>query len=559
MFVNFRLYAMDGVVLFTLAMLFLTVVLLRLLRGQRGSHAALLFGIVAVGAGFRFWLSKNAPMESWPYSRQIPLTELIWNGPVITYVKQRMFLTDMFYWTNTVISILTPIAVYVHTRYLMKTPALSLIAAGIVAVYPNHIRFSRSEINFVMLVALSSFCFTVVHVAVSETSRTLRWVAMAALPFVAIGTFAVRPLACVLAPMLMATAWFFSEGAPKARRIVAIVAVVFAGAWDVKYHLLAQWGNQVEDGLKLQTVIDGVLSIFSNKNTLFQFSITPIGFLILSILGFMAFIRKGDWIRAFFLLGWLFAFYVTLGFVIAPTLPMQSRYHLHLMEPFVQLTAVGAYALWEWRRKLGWAVGAYAVAVPVIHMKHITDTDFSQMHEYAFLEHMRTKVPEGCTILEFTDPEGVQSVAFDPASRVERFADFRENGEKKQLWKIVRTGGREDTPSKVKPEANELLKSPPACLMLYEGMACWTEKPFSSPIAPACAELKERLLLTAVDSVTVKNRVYNDAWSRGIINDDTKLSLDGNYRPMSMAEMTFTMFRVDGVKPSTNAVKAGEP
>nr|AYM54413.1 hypothetical protein [Phaselicystis flava] len=539
--------AQDGCLFIAAALVYLAVVLRRQLATTPTSERAALAGVVALGAALRLGLSPIAPMEAWPYGRTSDLGRWVEGSRSLAELGWRFYITDVFFATNTLIAILTPLAVYAHARYLAQDRRVALFAAALLALLPNHLRFSRSEVSFIPLVAMSSLCFTLAHAAIVEPSRALRRASLAALPILAIVTFGSRPLAVVLAPMIAAAAWYLEAEAPRRRRLAVIGLVGAAAAWDFVFHLLGRWGAQVQAGLRLDTLIDALLCLFTYYNTLLHPVVTPVGFVALAIVGAVALQQRGDRPRLFLLVGWLLAYYLTLGFAIAPVTAMQARYHLHLVEPFVLLAAFGLAALWELRRRVGVAAAAYAAAVPLLHAGYIRDVDFTQMREFAFLERVRAALPEGCTVLEFVGPTGA-GIERDATSRVGRMGTWRAGGRTGHRWRVVLTGDDEAGASAVRPEALATIAEPPACLALYEGMACWTEKPLEASLAPACAELRKKLRLTPIVAEEAPLRVYNDAWQRGIVDPYDWVDKNGRIQKPTVDRVTFTLYRVEGLR-----------
>lgn len=537
-------YLTDGIVLSVLALLFFVPILVRQLRELHWGYTVALLGITAVCAVLRATLSEPTLLDAWPYSRCTPLAHLIYEGPVLGLFGGPHYLTDIIFNSNLILAIVTPCAIFSHARYLFRRdPRIAITAAGLLAILPNHIRFARSDVAFIQLILLSCLSFVALHQALGDASPRRRVISMIVMPLIAIAAFDSRPLACNLGPLLIVTAWLFvPSDVPRSRRIIATVLVLLAMAYDIEFHLLGRHASQVHDGLAIATFVHGFLGIFSWHNTLLLPWITPIGLTLLAAAGMVVLWRRGEPLKALFLLAWLLGFYLTLGFVISPITDMQARYHLHLVEPFVQLAAVGLVAALSWRRWAGIAFGAYATLVPLMHMGFIRDVGFSLPAEFTFLTTLRDHIPEGCTVLEFMGPD--PGIPGDP-SHLQRVSEAVEGIKRGWRWKVVNTGAPDGEASPVRDEVRTLLSNPPSCLYLYEGMRCYTEKPFEAPFAAACAALHSELPLTPVVESAIPNRVYDHEMSQGLGSKVLPVDADGYFAKPVMEQIPVKLYRVE--------------
>ena len=463
--------------------------MVRQLRELPFSYTVAFLAITVIGAALRVGLSEPTLLDAWPYTRCTPLARIIYEGPVLPLLGTTHYLTDVIFRSNLVLAILTPCAIFAHARYLFRDPRIAIVAAGLLAVLPNHIRFAFSDVAFIQLILLSCLCFVTIHQALGDSSPRRRVVSMVVLPIICVVTFGSRPLACNLGPLLIATAWLFVPAdVPRARRLLASVLVALAVAYDIKFHLLAVHGSQVQEGLAIATFVRGFFGMFSSYNTLLLPWVTPLGLTALAVVGTAVLWWRGEPLKALFLLAWLLGFYLSLGFSMSPVTDMQARYHLHLVEPFVQLAAVGLVAALSWRRWMGIALAAYVAAIPLMHVGFVRDVGFSLPAEFTFLTTLRDKIPTGCTVLEYRGPE--PGITGDPL-HLARVAEAVDEGKRGWRWKVLSTGAPRGEASPVHEEVRQLLQDPPECLYLYEGMRCYTEKAVDEPFAPACSALRD--------------------------------------------------------------------
>ena len=539
----------DGIVLVAVGLLLFVPILVRQRREIPRGYALGLLAVTAVGAALRIFLSEPTMLDAWPYSRITPFTRLIYDGPVLAALGGTYYLTDVLFDSNLVLSILTPCAIFAHARYLFRDPRIALAAAGLLAVLPNHIRFARSDVAFVQLVLLSCLAFIALHEALGSSSRRRRGVAMVLLPLIAVAAFDSRPLACNLGPLLIAAAWlFFPPEVPRSRRWTASLLVLLAMAYDIQFHLLGRHASQVHDGLAFETFERGFYGMFSTYNTLLLPRVTPLGLTALSAVGLGVLALRGAAIKGLFLLAWLVGFYLSLGFVLSPITDMQARYHLHLVEPFVQLAAVGLVAVYSWRRRIGLALAAYAALSPLLHSGFIRDVGYSLPAEFTVLTTYREHIPPGCTVFEYMGPE--PGVPGDPL-HLGRISEAVRGGRPGWQWNVVSIGAAEGGESPLRAEVLELLRDPPQCLYLYQGTRCYTEKPVAAPIAPACAELRRELaqrrelIIVPVQQDDIPNRVYDHEMSIGLGSKVLEVNAKGYFAEPIMERIPLWLYRIE--------------
>lgn len=537
--------ASDGLVLFTLGLLFLVPILVRQLRALPRSYTYAFLAFTAVGAVLRLTLSQPTLLDAWPYVRCTRLAQLIYDGPVLKLFGGPFYLTDVIFASNLALAILTPCAIFAHARYLFRDPRIAVAAGALLAVLPNHIRFAHSDVGFIPLIFLSCLCFVTVHQALGDSSARRRNVSLVVLPFLCIATFDSRPMACNLGPLLVMTAWFFvPPEVPRSRRILATMLITLAVAYDIQFHLLGRHASQVHDGLAIDTFVRGFYGIFSHYNTLFQPRVTPLGLTALAVVGLVLLCWRREPLKAFFLLAWLGGFYLTLGFVLSPITDMQARYHLHLVEPFVQLAAVGVVAALSWRRWVGMTFVAYAAVAPLIHIGFVRDVGFSLPAEFTFLTTFREEIPEGCTVIEYRGAE--PGITGDPL-HLERISEAVDGEKQGPRWNVLSAGAPVGEASPVDERVQEVLRDPPSCLYLYDGMRCYTEKPLELPVAPACAALREELKpnLKLVAEHSIPNRVYDGELSQGLGSKILQVGPDGYFARPVMNRIPLKLYRVE--------------
>src|SRR6185369_16391315 len=78
----------DGIVLFTLAMIFLLFHLRRVLKDEPSWVPLGLAGLVLLAAALRLLLSREAPMNAWPYERIIPIARRTFDGVVLPMLSR---------------------------------------------------------------------------------------------------------------------------------------------------------------------------------------------------------------------------------------------------------------------------------------------------------------------------------------------------------------------------------------------------------------------------------------------------------------------------------------
>jgi hypothetical protein len=521
----------DGVVMSALTLALLLALVVRQLRGAPRWVAPALAGVVVGALVVRLLIAHPIALGAWPYSRLTQVFRRMYAGPVLGFVTEalgaRLYMTDMVSAANLVFAAATPLAIFAHARYVLKDPAVALASAAIFAALPNHIRFSRSEVEFIPSLLLSSLTFAALHAALSDASRAFRWVCAIALPLLIAASMMTRELNALLVPLslLVLAQAKGAEGAPpeRARRVRAGLAgaVVVAGALAFVFDLLPRYSRQLSEGLSLQTVGTGLSSLVSvQTNTLLNPWITPPGLTLLA--GFGAFLlwrARATRPHAAFLLAWIGLFYFAHAYVTPSQTAMQARYHLHLGPPVVMLAAPALLELMKRRRAIGVAAAAYLAASPLLHLSFERDIAYNDLREFAFVRGLRDRVEDGCSVLEYTG-----AGTGDRDARFGRIGAVLDGGAQRSRFNVVAVGAPPGG-DPLRPEARAILAKPPACLVVYEGLLCFSEKEVGEPIAPACAAVREGLLLTPIAEESFESEVYDSNLAKGFGPDQGVLTL----------------------------------
>ncbi len=507
---------------------FIFLVLLSLAwRAARGAPRWVLPALLVVtvgGALLRWWIAPEAVLGAWPFSRLEALPRLTFHGLALPALADRaggsLYLTEVIHALTFVFAVFAPLAMFAHGRYLVRDARLALLAAFLVAVLPMHIRFSRSEVAFMTSLVLSSVSLALTHVALRDESRLWRGVALvAAIPIIWAIMF-VRPLNVLFVPVLFGVGLLTSRDLPKGRVVGVVGTVAAVGAVAAGIELSADHGTQVGEGLSLTTVQNGLRILVDPQfNSLLSPRVTPPLFLVLAVYGAVSLWRTNRRLMLL-LLGWIVMFLMAHAVVVPDRIEMQARYHLHLIVPFLLLTACGVQATVErferHRRRLVPALLAALALSPLFQLSFVRDLDFNLPREYAFVSSVRERIPEGCTVLEFATGE--------PGDlRFTRIGDYYRDGRYRQRFDArVTTAPRDHTqrfPKGADPltsEARAILAKPPECLMIYRGLSCYSFKHRDEDIAPACSAVASVHPLVPVETVQFQSRYYDAAMSDGL-------------------------------------------
>lgn len=510
---------------------FLSAVLRDELRNSRPYVAWALLGIVVVGAALRLLISEPVQMEARPWSngRVVPLAQVIYDGPVLGWAASRggtFYLTDVIFTTNLLLAIATPAVLFAYARLLFRDDVRALAAAGLIALLPEHIRFSHSDVAQIESVLTSALTFVALYTFLQHPSRRWRVCSGVAMTILAAATYRVRPENIVFFPLDVFALWVIARaGVPRARVAAAAVLVVALGAFGwVARPLVYSPGERLLAAAwdAVQVLPDPVM------NTLLNPSVTPVVMLVVAVVGAAA-LWKHERARAVFLLGWLAFFFFAESAVIGETLAMQARYHLHLAVPFVLLCAAGIPRVLRLPRAPRAAVVMLVVLSPALHLPFERDVDFYELREFQFLEALRAKIPEGCTVLEFQPelppgpvPAGEGTLE---ASRVARVCAHRGP---RAPWTVVPLAtfdvGAEK--ERLSDRARVILAHEPrGCEMFFEGLTCRSHRGPTERVAPVCREVGERRHLVLVADASVRGRGI--VWWRGVAGRFRDTALGG--------------------------------
>ena len=215
---------------------------------------------------------------------------------------------------------------------------------------------------------------------------------------------------------------------------------------------------------------------------------TPPYLLLAALFGGVTAWRAGRKGLVLLLVGWVLAFLMAHS-VVGTHAYGQARYHLHVVVPFVLLSALGLEALFARRMWLGWlALGCVALS-PLLYTGFIRAT-FNDQHEHAFTRELARRLPPGCTVVEFA---GLEEPVH--ASRFERVGALLSGGRvtsRFRVWSLTQRQLQEDgLPEEVVRSRDD----PAACLAWFEGLACWRERKSAGSIAAACQRLRDELRL----------------------------------------------------------------
>ena len=510
----------DGVLLYLAGLVFVLLAIRRQLRDIPSWVGPALAGVVLGGAVLRFALAPVAPLNAWSYSRIIPLARHSYDGVVLPLLSR---LTGATFRLNAVnfaagiaIAAATPLVLFAHARYVLKDWRSALAAAAILAALPLHLRFSHSDVEILQTLLTSSLTFVVLYGALTDDSARWRAACFIALPLLCVATYYSRPEAIIFFPLDLggvAIAWTTT---PRARRALAAVLVSAAAVFSVFTHLLVRYRQNLDDGLSLRTLRTAFDTLLSPRfNMLLSPWSTPPGLVVAAVIGAVYLWRQGERARAVFLVLWLLAFFVVHSYVI-PTVPaMQARYHLNLVTPFVLLAAAATPALLRAPTFARIGAALYLLASPWLHRGFIRDVDYFEMREFAFLESVRGRIPDRCTVLEFQPALSTADPTRTHASRLARVGARIRGGVTRWAWNIVPLG--EIAPARSGEEPREVLSAaaraviqrPPPCLMVYLGLTCRSHRPLATPVAPVCEEVRAALDLEPVSETRFRSNIYD--------------------------------------------------
>ncbi|MDI1449364.1 hypothetical protein [Polyangium sp. 6x1] len=485
---------LDGIAVLAAFVVLAAVIAARLTRGEPPWIRAALVCIIVLGAATRLWLSPVSFLGAWPWSRLWPNVRAVAEGPLLEAAAARaggpFYLTDVISWTNFGYAAAMPLVLFGHATYLLRDPRAGLFAAFAIAFLPQHIRFSRCEDAFVPSLVITSLSFALIHAWLRDSSRVFRMVAIACLPAALYTGYLLRPLNILFIVVYMAAVVsLHPETAPRSRRVIGGLAILGMGIVVFPTFLRTNDAPVRAALLEPRWLLDvGQAILVPHLFVLTDPRVTPPLLLVLAVAGAILGYRAGERRLVVFLLGWLAIFTIAHAFVMEPT--MRPRYHMHLVVPFLLLGAIAVPWLWE-RRRAGVFVACGALlAAPLLHRGWIEDVGFTEMREHAFVQNAREIVPEGCTVIEYV---GADAQAKDLRfARMGERAGGRDRGQDR--YRVVPAFAPGVSPEgKVDRTLEEVLRDPPACLYLYEGLPCWSGKAEEEAYAGTCSDLRQKL------------------------------------------------------------------
>jgi hypothetical protein len=527
------LWLHDGLVFVVFVMAVLLGLAVHQLRQAPAWIRWSLPGLVVLGAALRLGLSPEVAMAPWPYTRVLITAGRIFYGPGLALVHPGpLWLSETITASTLAFSLLAPLAVYVHARYLLDDHRGAFVAALVVTILPLHLRFSHSDAAFIPSITISSMTFALVHAAMREKSQVGGWLAVALIGFPIALMYQVRPLNILYFPMLLA-APFLNQGlhADKRKaelpRIIAAFVIITIVTFGLGVpQLLEGFGAPIHEGLSLRTLSSALGVIFNPRlNELVNPIFSPPGLTALAVLGAVTLWRRGRRRLFAFLVGWLFLFLIAHAYVVPGSMYMQARYHLHLVVPYMLLVACGADAALRWladnRERKSWLRGdryrlvlaaalVYVLASPLIHLHGIRHVALNDMREWVFVHEQREQIASECTIIEYTGKGSGAGVRFA------RVGAWVEDGVPRDRYTTVeiRTAGEGEP--EIPDQVRALLEDPPDCLYWYEGLPCFGEKPVEQAKAPECRAIEGFAALEQVAVTRFASAPYDENLAYGL-------------------------------------------
>lgn len=522
-------WSKDGLLaalLLILSMLALLGHALREAGERRRLVGGVLLAIVVVGVALRLWLTPLATLEPWSYSRFMIVARLIYEGPLLALLQSGpVYVTETITATVLGSALLAPLAVYLLARPLLADERAALACAGIVALLPLHIRFSHGDVASIPSLTIAALTFALAQVAV-RAPKTWWW--FAALPGFVVGlalAFLLRPLNILYAPLVLASVYVDQgvhvDRSPLSRpRFAALALVVVAIVAFVGVpHLLNDYSQQVREGLSLDTLASMFRVLLSFEfNTLLNPRFTPPGLTALAIYGGWWLAKRKRWRLFALLVGWLLASLGTHAYVVPQSPYMQARYHLHLVVPFVCLAACGLEALLERVREhprrtpIVAALAAYLLASPLLHLGFIRDVAFNDQREWTWVHGLRDTIEPDCTILEYGGRAS--------GARFARVGAYVAANVPHRRWTVVELPEPPDGGPELSDEVRALLEDPPACMLWYEGMPCFGNRPENTAIAPVCDAIPGFVALEEIDRLEFESRPYDENLALGLTQNE---------------------------------------
>lgn len=514
----------DGTVQSLLFLVLLGILLRVALRRCRPAVIWTLLGVTAFSVLLRYVMPVETSFTAWPYKRAVPLALSMYEGPVLAHLSGwfgfTIYLDDLVFEVNRWMAMLSPLALFLHSRKLLRHDGSAIVAAAILAVYPSHIRHSASDVLFIQSLFMSSLAFAALYTAMEESRRWWGVASAIAFPFLAVSCYQSRPLNIIFAPLFLAALLLTIRGHSVPRRISVIAGGVICAtaAWSIWTYLLPHFSGQVRSGLSVETLAGFYATFTGPQNVIFDPWITPIGLIVLFLAGAVYLWRRGgDWrLKGVFLVGWFFAFFVAHGVIPTAEVLVVSRYLLHLAPPVILLAAATTPLLQKLSHKVLAAAVVYLLAVPFIHASFIGAVSYNQQQEKAFLLASRDAVPDACTVLEYSSSSNNDCAGWFGGfgSRILRTGSRLRNGQVERAWtagifQSVGTG----TPLSLERTLAELDLGEDSCLYYYRGFECYIRGTAFPPMAGPCAALERSFDLEPIRVTRFPARTFDLVFS----------------------------------------------
>lgn len=478
------------VVSFALLLLGTLHVLYRQARQHRPPPSALaaLLLIWVVALGLRLWVSPRTFLHEYYHIAETVVAYLSGEvtagygrtGPALFRLAGRLLERSddphIIFLTNAVLSSLAVPAMALLVLAVVGSWPQALCAAVLVAVWPQHLRYSAAEDLFVQSLTFGMWALALFALYLRE--RRLEVVLLAAVALsLAVQT---RP-EMIFFPAVVAA--FLLCVSPRDWRVLvawrtllalAVLAVLLVP------HLLDVL-QVMQEGRSPRSRVPSLERWFETL-VLLEPAITPLAFRLLVVVGAVwAALRRPGWLL------WAVAVYAGYTFFaisIFDNPPYRLRAQI-LPTAFVLLLAAGAASAWmaAWgpRRRAGLAVGAGLLAVLaawlVIGWRGFVTELRDQQLEWAFLERRVPELPEKGRLLTAVEPGG---------SNLDAFPEFLLQRSRKRYALVdVRNVARGDAEW---PAAGD-------DLLFYQGMFCYfafDNEPSPDPMTPFCRAVHER-------------------------------------------------------------------
>ena len=496
------------------------------------SHARLwLLGAFVLGVVLRLTLVDPTPLgvniyqEPGIFSR---LFDSLFFRQLSGEFSKPVYLHEWVFSATLAYAFLLPPAIFALARILFGDDRPALAAALLVAVNPNHLRFSASEVFFIPSITLAATCMALTAATLLSTSRIRRAVGLILLAYLSSFLVQMRYLDILHAlPMAGLFLLPFARNVPHPWKIivagVALASTLGFGTWYLLNHSLAKIQGSVHSDL-FANIFQGWTNL--NYNTLLHPRITPPPLLLAAILG-GGYLFRNHRMLLLLLAGWIALFLSGHSIVLPDRVEMQARYHLHLVLPLCLLAAAAiSMNFWKNKRVLAVAGLALLASAPLTHFGYIRDDDFNSIHEYRFLASLVEKLPEKAAVVEWRG-------SLPQDSRFNFFGQRVQGGKNENKFEVSLY--TYDNADDIKSYRFE--ESHDQTTYYYEGLSCYYHKLPYRRIAPFCAAMHRCFSLDPVSSTTFDNRFYDEN-RRTNYNDDATQSL------------TLTLYRILGPSKS---------